>query len=368
LQIHLKAWYNLSAIIDARRRTMGKDDARQGRIPILTPSELKQGIVNLGEALLPKPNFGVQLGSTIGEGLPVQGKTIQLGDQVFFGNNTYLGGYCDHVLPCLSPTIIVELPPCNERPAVDRTPILPRLVCYDSSRTMSEAQWQEIATQLGVEVALIKAIAWCETGGKGFNESGKPIIRIEASWLKRFGISPPFRRASNNWEDFEKLLKQGHNLGQTEKYEIALIASTSFGLFQTMGLAYLDYGARVEPDSHWGGWLKDPKLRPKKPEKALGLLRRFKDAMMGNEFNQGQYFVKFVKAKSALLSAMQRLDVLDWCTIAYLYNGKTFVTNHAKEGGYDMALIKYYIQFGGKKQDSANKYKSLYKGKPRPCL
>lgn len=352
---------------------MGKDDARQGRIPILTPSELKQGIVNLGEALLPKPNFGIRLGHGIAGEFPNRGKTILVGSGVVFGNSTYLGGYWNHVLPAPPPVNDISPPPENKRPVVDATPTPSNLACYDSSRSLNESQWQEIASQLGVELALVKAIAMCESDAVGFNPSGRPKIRIEASWLRKFGIQPPFAEFSSSWEDFERLLKEGQTRGQEEKYEIALIASTSFGIFQVMGVAYLDYGKKAKPDSKWGGWKKSSTKKgitvsPQNPKKALDLLRRFKDAMMCNEYNQAEYFVKYVQGKPDLLPAMQRLDVLDWCTIAYLYNGKTFVTNHAKEGGYDMALIKYYIQFGGKKQDSANKYKSLYKGKPRPCL
>ena len=354
---------------------MGKDDAYQSNLPILTPSQLKQSVINLGRSLFPRPDFGIPLGSATGRGFPIHGKTILVGSGVVFGNGTYLGGYWNHVHPAPTPVNDVPPPPENKRPVVDTTPTPPGLACYDSSRSLSESQWQEIASRLGVEVALIKAIAHCESDGVGFNSSGRPKIRIEASWLRKFGIEPPFKLFSNSWEDFEKLLKKGQSQSQEKKYEIALIASTSFGIFQVMGVAYLDFGTRVESDSKWGGWKKkDDTLSPRNPEKALDLLRRFKDAMMCNEYNQAEYFVKVVQGKRPLLRAMQQLEFNpvtlrphDWCTIARLYNGPDFVKNHPKKGGYDMALIDYYLDFGGTKSKSAREYRDKFEGKKRPC-
>ena len=354
---------------------MGKDDAYQSNLPILTPSQLKQSVINLGRSLFPRPDFGIPLGSATGRGFPIHGKTILVGSGVVFGNGTYLGGYWNHVHPAPTPVNDVPPPPENKRPVVDTTPTPPGLACYDSSRSLSESQWQEIASRLGVEVALIKAIAHCESDGVGFNSSGRPKIRIEASWLREFGIEPPFKLFSNSWEHFEELLKEGQMRDQEEEYEIALIASTSFGIFQVMGVAYLDFGTRVESDSKWGGWKKkDDTLSPRNPEKALDLLRRFKDAMMCNEYNQAEYFVKVVQGKRPLLRAMQQLEFNpvtlrphDWCTIARLYNGPDFVKNHPKKGGYDMALIDYYLDFGGTKSKSAREYRDKFEGKKRPC-
>jgi hypothetical protein len=125
---------------------------------------------------------------------------------------------------------------------------------------ITEAKFKEEALQLGVEEAVLKAVAEVESGGRGFI-NGRPVILFEPHifWkeLRKRGIDPlqhstvqvaPGRRVPNrstadilymNWGERPYPSGQDARYRQLERASVisreAALASCSWGRFQIMG-------------------------------------------------------------------------------------------------------------------------------------
>lgn len=222
--------------------------------------------------------------TTAGSGAPSGGTSrTEIGSGVLFGTGALLGGYWDHILPPMPPANDLPPPHNNPRPVRDETAFkngdnsyynsekniceLPpeerkcELPDFDRRRLLSEKDWAWIAGELGVEVALVKAIAMAECGhlsGESGNPRGfvlrksspnfgKPLIRIEPGRLRLYGMNQFWERRTNTKGKPYTALKKGNSgswdlFTEIEKVNpVAAICSTSFGLFQLMGQEYLGY-------------------------------------------------------------------------------------------------------------------------------
>lgn len=121
-------------------------------------------------------------------------------------------------------------------------------VALEAPPRLSDSDYQDAASMLGIDVAIIRAVAEVESSGSGFLQSGRPKVLFEGHvfWkqLKEAGIDPTKFTSGNEDILYEKWSKE-HYVGGAGEYsrlkramaiheEVAL-KSASWGLFQIMG-------------------------------------------------------------------------------------------------------------------------------------
>ena len=182
---------------------------------------------------------------------------------------------------------------------------------------LSEADYQNAADLLGVEVACVKAVTSVESSGGGFYASGLPKILFEAHVFARqtaqkYNISNP-KISSAKWnkalyaggEKELNRLKEAMTLDES-----AALRSASWGLFQILGINH----------------------------KACGFnsVQEFVTAHVESEAKQLDAFVKFLKANKMDVSLRNK----NWQAFAKAYNGPAFKSN-----SYDTKLEAAYNKF-----------------------
>ena len=189
---------------------------------------------------------------------------------------------------------------------------------------ITQKAFEDSAALLGVEQAVIKAVAEVESSGDGFLPSGHPKILFEPHvfWqelLKR-NISPGSITGAadilyKNWQTG----KYGKTSAQPERLKRAIainkdaaLSSASWGRFQIMGY---NYGLAGFSD-----------------------VESFVAAMHIDEDQQLIAFVNFVNNKN-LVDELQRKD---WAGFAKGYNGSGYKANK-----YDEKLAAAYQKFKG---------------------
>jgi hypothetical protein len=188
---------------------------------------------------------------------------------------------------------------------------------------LTDADFQAAATDLGVDVAAIRAVAAVESGGRsGFGDGGRPILRYELHIFHGYTrgkydrthphLSQPNLAAGNRY----------HVGGQANEYSLlhgAMILrnqvetawnSASWGMFQVMGF------------NHTGS-----------PDVAT-----FVAAMYESEARQLQSFLTFCR-NAGLANA---LKTHDWATFARGYNGANYAVTH-----YDVHIANAYARYAG---------------------
>lgn len=184
---------------------------------------------------------------------------------------------------------------------------------------LSEADLEWAASELDVDLAVIKTISRVESRGRGFVNDDKPAILYErhimARRLRAKGINV------DRWQDLCPNIVNtspgGHKGGSVEWDRMALACvidpttayeSASWGVYQIMGF-------------HW---------------ESLGYasVDEFVDAMESGERAHLEALVRFIKCDEDLHVAMQRLD---WDTWAGIYNGPNYRNN-----GYHIKLQNAY--------------------------
>lgn len=191
---------------------------------------------------------------------------------------------------------------------------------------ITQQAFSNAATLLGVNPAVIKAVAEVESSGEGFLPTGHPKILFEPHvfWqeLVKRNISPSFILSNQpavadilykNW-------KSGHygtTSSQPSRLDRAILinkdaalSSASWGKFQIMGYNWKLAG--------------------------FATLDSFIAAMHIDEDQHLQAFINFVKSKG-LVDELQRLD---WAKFALGYNGTGY-----KENKYDTKLQAAYNKF-----------------------
>jgi len=190
--------------------------------------------------------------------------------------------------------------------------------CLNPALGLSEADYMEAASTLGVEVAAIKAVAEVETSGKAFDESGRPRILFERHYFHRltggrFSAGHPdisnrrpggYGSFSSQYVKLERAYELDHD---------AALRSASWGRFQIMGDNYLAAG--------------------------FNSIREFVLAMTRSESEHLKAFTKFVASNKKMLAALRRND---WAAFAALYNGPGYQKNH-----YDTKMKDAYNRCKG---------------------
>lgn len=184
---------------------------------------------------------------------------------------------------------------------------------------LTEIDYRNAASVLGVEVAAVKAVTKVESRGSGFLPSGEPKILFERHWmyklLKAKGITPVVSDVCNPSAG-------GYQGGAAEHLRLnravqidreCALQSASWGLFQIMGF-------------HW---------------KALGYasVQKFVNDQYDSEAKQLGTFVKFLQVNPGMIAA---LKTKDWAKFARLYNGPDYASN-----SYDSKLATAYKEFTG---------------------
>lgn len=194
-----------------------------------------------------------------------------------------------------------------------------------SNSKISEQDYVKAAKELGVEVAVVKAITEVEAGGSGYVFSNHPTILFESHvfWkeLKKRGINPNVYKDS---DVLNKTWNQGkaHYVGGVGEYarlhkarlinSDAANASASWGLFQIMGNNYAVCGCRS--------------------------VSEFVERMCKSESEQLMLFVAFIKKKN--LHRFLKGEKKQWASFAAGYNGAGY-----KDNKYDTKLEKAYKKY-----------------------
>ena len=187
---------------------------------------------------------------------------------------------------------------------------------------ITQKAFSDAAALLGVEPAVIKAVAEVESSGDGFLVSGHPKILFEPHvfWkeLVKRGINPAsIPNASDILYQKWGSLPYGKNSAQPERLKRAIainrdsaLSSASWGKFQIMGYNWQLAG--------------------------FATLDAFIAAMHIDEDQHLHAFVNFVKNKN-LVDELQRKD---WAGFALGYNGSGY-----KQNKYDEKLATAYNKF-----------------------
>ena len=189
---------------------------------------------------------------------------------------------------------------------------------------ITEQAFKDSATLLGVEPAVIKAVAEVESSGDGFLPTGHPKILFEPHkfWqqLKARGIDPTKITGASDilYKDWGSK-PYGKNSAQPERLERAIkinkdaaLSSASWGKFQVMGFNYELAG--------------------------FATLDAFVAAMHIDEDQHLHAFVNFVKNKNLV----QYLVTKNWPKFAEGFNGSGY-----KQNKYDEKLAAAYNKFKG---------------------
>ncbi len=191
-----------------------------------------------------------------------------------------------------------------------------------SSKTLTKAQVVDIATELGVEPAAMKAVIDVESAGKGFDNQGRPIILFEPHiFWRELGKIHYYTKRSEYQRAYAGLLsprwdKSLYRVGGSSHDKLKIASelnwdaahkSASFGLPQIMGFNYSSIG--------------------------YDTLKEFVDDMYESEAKQLKAMGMFLRANN-LISKLQKRD---WAGFARGYNGSGYAANK-----YDTKLAAAY--------------------------
>ncbi len=195
---------------------------------------------------------------------------------------------------------------------------------------LSEEDFREVAEELGVEVAAIKAVVDIEAGRahEGFYQPGKPIINFDLSMYRKFAP------------------KHGVSLSSAKKKAPVIFArpnTAKYGSYQAAQYARLDAARKIDDASalesaFWGmfqiggfNW------------KLCGCssVEEFVDKMSRSERDQLELFARLI-TNCGMLEPLQKKQ---WLAFALKYNGP-----RAKSRGYHTRMASSYARH--KKLDS----------------
>ncbi len=190
------------------------------------------------------------------------------------------------------------------------------------SRFLSESDLNAVANDLGVELAVIKAVNEVESNGQGFSgDKAKILFEGHVFWrrLKKHGLDPNSLVEGNEnilysrWtrEHYFGGAREHERLDKAKKvHENAALESASWGLFQIMGY-------------HW---------------ESLGYksVKDFVRLMNKSEGEHIKAFGRFILANNL----SKYLKNKDWANFARRYNGPGYKTNK-----YDEKLERAYNKY-----------------------
>ncbi len=195
-------------------------------------------------------------------------------------------------------------------------------------RDLTEDDYREVAEELGVEVAAIKAVVDIEAGAshEGFWDEGKPLINFDLSMYQKFaprhGVNlakakkkapEVFRRPDTRRHGSYQAAQQARLEAAKEIDEESALESTFWGMFQIGGFNWKKCGTSS--------------------------VREFVDLMSRSERDQLELFAKFI-TNSGMVDAIRQKN---WLAFALKYNGPK-----AKSRRYHTRLAAAYRKHGGR--------------------
>lgn len=235
--------------------------------------------------------------------------------------------FAGHTPPAAEPTEIA-----SEKPEIssDEKPVI---------LTLTEEDYREVAEELGVETAAIKAIVEIEAGHthQGFSAPGVPIVNFDLTMFRRFA-----GKNGINLSKYYKSHPQVFNRGQRGSQEAVnrrlkaarnidnktAIEGTFWGMFQIGGFNWKKCGAESIED--------------------------FVERMSRSERDQLELFANFIR-NSGLLPSLQKKN---WSTFARGYNGPSYARR-----GYHTRMASSYARHKKLEAQAANKAASTEKPK-----
>lgn len=198
------------------------------------------------------------------------------------------------------------------------------VIPYAHERFLQQDHVIQIANLMKLEIPIVKAVVEVESKQFGFLNDGFPVILFERHLFyrfmeKKFGVAKADQLFKLN-PNICNNSPGGYSGGSREKdrfyaalkiNEEAAIYSTSFGLFQILGMNFKNAGS------------KD--------------IYSFFERMKESELEQLLAFMHFVMNDKNMYSALQRKD---WTTFARRYNGPGYATAHSVP--YDIRLANAY--------------------------
>lgn len=183
---------------------------------------------------------------------------------------------------------------------------------------LTEQDFEDAATELGCDVAAIKAVCKVEASRGGFNPDGSPVTLFEGHKFHGFTDGrydkgfphlshPKWTRQhyGKNWQAEQSRLQQAMALDRDQA-----LKSASWGKFQIMGFNHKLAG--------------------------FDSIQQFVNAMYAGEREHLMAFVAFVRS-ACLVDEIKRRD---WTGFARGYNGSAFAENK-----YHLKLAEAYNQF-----------------------
>jgi hypothetical protein len=200
---------------------------------------------------------------------------------------------------------------------------VPKEIQKTEDKLLSETDLINLAKELGVELAAIKAVNEVESSGRGFFTSSKPKILFEGHvfWkrLKIHGLKPEKFTTGNEEILYPKWTKKYYKGGEKEYErlnkakaidEAAALESASWGLYQIMGYHYKICG--------------------------YNSIKSFVEAMYKSEGYHLRAFGKFIQSEGLV----KHLKNKDWAKFARGYNGPGYAENK-----YDVKIAAAYKKY-----------------------
>ena len=188
---------------------------------------------------------------------------------------------------------------------------------------LTDKDFQTAADEYGIEVAVIRAVAKVESGGRtGFDAQGRPKILFEAHIFHKFTKGKYDKQYPQLSQPTWALGKKYYSLDQWSRMyqamdldQEAAWKSASWGMFQIMGF------------NHSG----------------FDTVGQFVAAMFESEYQHLMSFLAFC-ADNDLIPVLKKKD---WASFARSYNGAGY-----KQNKYDQAMAKAYEQYSAPKKET----------------
>lgn len=199
----------------------------------------------------------------------------------------------------------------------------PKEIKQAQTKFLSEKDLEDLAKELKVEVAAVKAVYEVESRGRGFLTSGKPKILFEGHvfWrqLKKYKLNPVNSKPGNEDVLYPKWIRKYYKGGEGEYdrlnkakkiHKSASLESASWGVFQIMGFHHKKVGYNTVQD--------------------------YVNAMYRSERAHLMAFGRFIKSEGLV----KFLKNKEWAKFAYRYNGAGY-----KKNKYDIKLAAAYKKY-----------------------
>lgn len=218
--------------------------------------------------------------------------------------------------------------PVEPLPAHSGREALPAGDVPDRFSALTEADYAEVAEELGISVACIKAVVEIETGtkGEGFGPDSLPLINFDLTMFKKYarlrGVNIASVQSAHPVAFAKPDLKRYRTM-QAAQYarlnsamaidSVAAMEGTFWGMFQIGGFNWKLCGCES--------------------------VEEFVKRMAYSEREQLELFAAFITARKL----DKYLVKLDWAAFALRYNGPGY-----RKHGYDSKMAAAYRRYKGK--------------------